>query len=308
MSSDQSADVLKQEEVKKDQLQNFKDLKQETSSPPESMLTEQVDVKKEENAQEMLVENAAVSQDVVQMDPTEVQKEQNAQPERDESVEIEVSHVAAEENEQMETNQGNIENFVDELTVAVNDSTNLSEQEGNAGQEGNAERTGTSSELMETDQLTIKEDGVMQDVTHVTHVTYVTSAQSDDKTSSGGVTEDNVDDKAIDSEQVDIAANCTSLGSSDATVSQMPVAMEIDNQGEHNDARSLTKPELTDSGLESATVKNSASNQPVNNAEDETSTRMNIETVSEYKTNEALVQGDKSSETDGLSTQPTSNT
>lgn len=260
------------------------------------MLTEQVDVKKEENAQELLVENAAVLQDVVQMDPTEEQKEQSTQPERDESVETEVSHVAAEKNEQMETNQGNIEHFVDEAGVAVNDSTNLSEQE------GNAECTETASELMETDQLTIKEDGVMQDVTKVT------SAQSDDETSRGGITEGEVDEKVIDSEQVDTAANHMSLGSSDATVSQMPVAMEIDNQGEHKDTSSFTKPDLADSELELATVKNSESIQPVNNAEDETSTGMNIETVAEYKASEALVQGDKSSGTDGLSTQPTCNT
>lgn len=343
---------LGQEEVKEDQGQNSKDLSVETGPPPESMITEQVDVKKEEdvqemligslavtqdvlqmdptqghreqttqperdgsvetevacvtavanekvdvkkeeNVQEMLVENPAVTQNAVQMDPTQEQVEQTTQPERDGSVEPEVVCVTAEENEQMEINQGSIENVVDELTVAVNDSTNLSKQE------GNVECIDTASELMETDQLTVKEDGVTQEVTQVT------PAQSVGETLKGDVTEGEENDKA---EQSDTSTNRASIGSSDATIPQVPVAMEIDTQGENSDASSLTKVELTESKLESATAQNSESDQPVKSGEAETSAVMNIEPVAEYDGSETLVQLDNSSEQDGLSTKPASNT
>lgn len=338
---------LRQEEVKEDQGKNTTELSLETGPPPESMITEQVDVKKEENVQEMLVVSPSATQNVVQIDPTQVEQttqpdrdssvetdvtcvtaveneqvdvkkeenvqemlvenpaatqgvfkmdptqghgEQTTQPKRDESVETEVACVTAEENEQMEINQGYIENVVDELIVAVNDSTNLSKQE------GNVECTDTASELMETDQLTVKEDGVTSEVT------LVTPAQSDGETSKGDCTEGEVNDKA---EQSDTSGNRAGIGSSDTTIPQVPVAMEIDTQGENSDTSSLTKLGLTENKLESATAQNSESNQLVN---PETSAVMNIETAAEYHGSETLVQVHNSSEQDGLSTKPASNT
>ena len=257
---------------------------------------ERVDVNKEENAQEMLVENPAVTQDGVQMDSIQAQGQQTTQPERDGSVETEVACVTAKEIEPMETNQDNIENVVDELIVAVTDSTSLSEHE------GNVECVETVPELMETDQLTVKEDSVTQEVTQVT------SAQSDDKISRSDVTEGEVNDKGVGSELSDTAANRASLVPSDTTMPPVPVAMEIDIHGENNDASSLTKYEPTESKLESATAQNSEPSQPPNSKEVEASSIMKVGTAAEHDASEALVQVGNSSAEEGLSTKPASNT
>ena len=171
----EAADI-EQEEAKDIQGQNSKDLNQETSLSSESMVTEQVDVEKpKESVQDVLEENPAATQDVVQMDPTQPgQVEQNTQLERDGSVEAQVECVTAEENERMETN---IEHVADAPIVAVNDSTNISEQE------GNVKCTEPVTESMETDQLTVKEDCVTQEVT------VVTSDQSDNHPSSVNISE-----------------------------------------------------------------------------------------------------------------------
>lgn len=315
--------------------QKSKELKEETSVPSESMVTEQVEMKKEENVQEMLVENSGASQNskdlkeetslpsqdvekeenfqemlvensgstevVVQVNTTQGQVEQITLLERDKE-ETEVACVTAEENEFMETNQSNMENVVDELVVAVNDSTNLSEQG------GNVECIETTSESMETDQLTSKEDGVTQKVTQVT------SDQSHNQALRGDVTEGEVVDNAADSELSASTVNRADAGSSDATMLQMSVAMEIDIQGENSAANSPTKVELSERETSSKHLQESEialdreSNQGLNSGEDGTSTVMNVETITECDTNEGSVLADTSSEGSGLCTAPATNT
>ena len=280
-----------------DATQNSEDLKQDTSPPSESMATKQVDVKKEETVQEMLVENLGATQDV-QVNATQVQVEQITQLERD-TEETEVACVTAEENELMETNQGNMENVVDELVIAVNDSTNLSEQG------SNVECIETTSESMETDQLSSKKDDVTQEVTQIT------TDQSHNQASRGDLTEGEVNDNAVDSE---LSENRAGLGSSDATMLQVSVAMEIDTPGENSDANSLTKLELSESETpskhlqESEIAVNREPHQALNSGENETSNVMNVETVAERDANEGLVQADSSSEDSGLYTTPATNT
>lgn len=281
--------------------QKSKELKEETSVPSESMVTEQVEMKKEENFQEMLVENSGSTEVVVQVNTTQGQVEQITLLERDKE-ETEVACVTAEENEFMETNQGNMENVVDELVVAVNDSTNLSEQG------GNVECIETTSESMETDQLTSKEDGVTQKVTQVT------SDQSHNQALRGDVTEGEVVDNAADSELSASTVNRADAGSSDATMLQMSVAMEIDIQGENSAANSPTKVELSERETSSKHLQESEialdreSNQGLNSGEDGTSTVMNVETITECDTNEGSVLADTSSEGSGLCTAPATNT
>lgn len=281
--------------------QKSKELKEETSVPSESMVTEQVEMKKEENFQEMLVENSGSTEVVVQVNTTQGQVEQITLLERDKE-ETEVACVTAEENEFMETNQGNMENVVDELVVAVNDSTNLSEQG------SNVECIETTSESMETDQLTSKEDGVTQKVTQVT------SDQSHNQALRGDVTEGEVVDNAADSELSDSTVNRADAGSSDATMLQMSVAMEIDIQGENSAANSPTKVELSERETSSKHLQESEialdreSNQGLNSGEDGTSTVMNVETITECDTNEGSVLADTSSEGSGLCTAPATNT
>lgn len=281
--------------------QKSKELKEETSVPSESMVTEQVEMKKEENFQEMLVENSGSTEVVVQVNTTQGQVEQITLLERDKE-ETEVACVTAEENEFMETNQGNMENVVDELVVAVNDSTNLSEQG------GNVECIETTSESMETDQLTSKEDGVTQKVTQVT------SDQSHNQALRGDVTEGEVVDNAADSELSASTVNRADAGSSDATMLQMSVAMEIDIQGENSAANSPTKVELSERETSSKHLQESEialdreSNQGLNSGEDGTSTVMNVETITECDTYEGSVLADTSSEGSGLCTAPATNT
>lgn len=295
-NTDQSEANRRQEEAKEVQEQNSKDRKQETSPPSESMVTEQVDVKKEEHVQEMLLENPGATQDVVQVNATQAQVKQVTQLERD-TEETEVACVTAEENELMETNQGNMENVVDELVVAVNDSTNLSEQG------GNVECIETTSESMETDQLSNKEDGVTQEVTQVT------TDPAHNQASRGDLTEGEVNDSAVDSE---LSENRAAAGSSDVTMQQVSIAMEIDTQGEKSDANSPTKLELSESETpskhlqESKITLNREPHQALNSGNE--TTVMNVESVAERDANESLVQADNSSEDSGLCTTPATNT
>lgn len=245
----------------------------------------------------MLLENPGATQDVVQVNATQTQVKQVTQLERN-TEETEVACVTAEENELMETNQGNIENVVDELVVAVNDSTNLSEQG------GNVECIETTSESMETDQLSNKEDGVTQEVTQVT------TDPAHNQASRGDLTEGEVNDSAVDSE---LSENRAAAGSSDVTMQQVSIAMEIDTQGENSNANSPTKLELSESETpskhlqESEITLNREPHQALNSG-NETSTVMNVESVAERDANESLVQADNSSEDSGLCTTPTTNT
>ena len=283
--------------------QNSKDRKVETSLPFESMVTEQVDVEKEENVQEMLIENPGSTEDVVQVNTAQGQVEQITQLERD-TEEAKVPCVTTDENELMETNQGDMENVVDELVVAVNDSTNLSEQR------DNVESIETTSESMETDQLTSKEDGVTQEVTEVT------TDQSHCQSVRGDVTDGEVVENALNSEQSNSTVSRAGAGTSDATMLQMSVAMEIDTQGENSDANSPTTVELSESETplkhlqESEISLDRKPNQGLNSGEDGTSTAMHVETMAECDTNEGSVLqvADTSLEDSGLCTTPATNT
>ena len=310
-------------------LQNSKDVKEEKGLPSESIVTEQVDVVKEENVQEMLVENPVASQksivteqvdeekeinvqemlvenpgsreSIVQMNRTQGQEEEITQLERD-TEETKVACVTTEENELMETNQGNMESVVDEPVVTVNDSTNLSEQV------GNVECIETTSESMETDQLTTKEDGVTQEVTQVT------ADQSYNQALRGDVTEGEAVDNTIDSVLGDSTVNRAGAGSSDTTMLQMSVAMEIDTQGENTDVNSPTKVELSERETPSKHLQESEialageANQGLNSGEDGTSTVMNVEAMAECDTNEGSLPADTSSKDPGQCTTPATNT
>jgi len=282
--------------------QNSKDRKVETSLPSESMVTEQVDVEKEENVQEMLIENPGSTENVVQVNTAQGQVEQITQLERD-TEEAKVPCATTDENELMETNQGDMENVVDELVVAVNDSTNLSEQG------DNVECIETTSESMETDQLTSKEDGVTQEVTEVT------TDQSHCQSLKGDVTDGEVVENALNSEQSNSTVSRAGAGTSDATMLQMSVAMEIDTQGENSDANSPTKVELSESETplkhlqESEISLDREPNQGLNSGEDGTSTAMHVETMAECDTNGSVLQvADTSLEDSGLCTTPATNT
>ena len=281
--------------------QNFKDLKVETSASSESMITEQLDVEKEENVEKMFVENPGATEDVAQVSSTHGQAEHITQLERD-TGEPEVACVATEENELMETNQGNIENVVDELVAAVNDSTKLSEQG------GNVECIDTTSESMETEQVTSKEDGVTQKATQVT------TDESHNQASRGDLTEGEVVDNAVDSEISDSTVNCAGAASSDAVMLQVSVAMEIDTQGESSDANSPTEVELSESENPSKHLQepeialDREPNQALDSAHGETSVVMNVETLAECNTNESSVQDDTSSKDSEFYTTPATNT
>ena len=281
--------------------QNFKDLKEETSASSESMITEQLDVEKEENVEKMLVENPGATEDVAQVSSTHGQAEHITQLERD-TGEPEVACVTTEENELMETNQGNIENVVDELVAAVNDSTKLSEQG------GSVECIDTTSESMETDQVTSKEDGVTQKATQVT------TDESHNQASRGDLTEGEVVDNAVDSEISDSTVNRAGAASSDAAVLQVSVAMEIDTQGESSDANSPTEVELSESENPSKLLQepeialDREPNQVLDSGDGETSAVMNVETLTECNTNESSVQDDTSSKDSEFYTTPATNT
>ena len=281
--------------------QKAKELKEETSLPSESMVTEQVDGEEEENVREMLVESSGSTEDVVQVNTTRDQVEQILQLERD-TEETQVACVTSEENELMETNQGNMENVVDELVVTVNDSTNLSEQV------DNVECIETTSESMETDQMTTKEDGETQEVTQVT------TDQSHNQALRGDVTEGEVVDNTVDSELSDSTVNRAGAGSSDTTMLQMSVAMEIDTQGENSNANSPTKGELPERETPSKHLQESKIAldgeviQGLNSGEDGTSTVINAETMAEGDTNDASVLADTSSKNTRQCTTPTTNT
>ena len=277
--------------------QNFKDLKEETSASSESMITEQLDVEKEENVEKMLVENPGATEDVVQVSSAHGQAEHITQLERD-TGEPEVACVATEENELMETNQGNIENVVDELVAAVNDSTKLSEQG------GSVECIDTTSESMETDQVTSKEDGVTQKATQVT------TDESHNQASRDDLTEGEVVDNAVDSEISDSTVNCAGAASSDAVMLQVSVAMEIDTQGESSDANSPTEVELSESENPSKLLQEPeiALDRALDSGDGETSVVMNVETLAECNTNESSVQDDTSSKDSEFYTTPATNT
>ena len=304
--------ITEQVDVKKEELapdvfvenssaQNFKDVKEERGTSFESMITEQVDVEKEENVEKMLVENPGATEDVAQVSSTHGQAEHITQLERD-TGEPEVACVAIEENELMETNQGNIEHVVDELVAAVNDSTKLSEQG------GNVECIDTTSESMETDQVTSKEDGVTQKATQVT------TDESHNQASRGDLTEGEVVDNAVDSEISDSTVNCAGAASSDAVMLQVSVAMEIDTQGESSDANSPTEVELSESENQSKLLQepeialDREPNQALDSAHGETSVVMNVETLAECNTNESSVQDDTSSKDSEFYTTPATNT
>ena len=274
--------------------QNTNDLKEGTGLPSESMVSEQVDVAKVKNVQEMLVENPGSLEDVMQMNTAQGLVERITQLERD-TEETEVACVTTEDNELMETHQGNTENVVDELVVAVNDSTNLSERR------GNVDCIETSSESMETDQLTSKEDGVTEEVTQIT------THQSHNQALRGDVTEGEVVDN-------DSTVNRAGAGSNDVTMLQMSVAMEVDTQGENSDANSPTKVELSEREASSKHLQESEisldrePNKGLNSGEDGASTVMNVDTMAECDTNEGSVLADTSSEDSGLCTTPATDT
>jgi len=299
-------DVEKEEHVpemlsENSSAQNFKYLKEETSASSESMITEQLDVEKEENVEKMLVENPGATEDVVQVSPAHGQAGHITQLERD-TDEPEVACVAIEESELMETNQGKIENVVDELVAAVNDSTKLSEQT------GNVECIDTTSESMETDQVTSKEDGV----TH--KATQVTTDESHNQASRGDLAEGEVVDNAVDSEISNSTVNRAGAASNDAVMLVVSVAMEIDTQRESSDANSLTEVELSESENPSKHLQepeiafDREPNQALDSGDSETSVVMNVETLAECNTNESSVQDDASSKDSELYTTPATNT
>lgn len=214
--------------------------------------------------------------------------------------ETETMRVTTEVNEQMETNQdtcdikinpGDIESVVDELAATVNDSTNISERE------NNAECREPASESMETDQLTVKEDCVTDEVTAVT------PEKSDDEV----VTQDEVNNKVTGSDLNNATVNRTSPGPSEVAIPQVSVAMEIDTDGENLDTCSVTKPDVTESNRphvvqESEIVPNVALSQPVESMQGETSAIINSGNTTESDANETLLQAENNSDGDGLGT------
>ena len=259
---------------------------------------ENIDVKTEENVSDVLDE---IPVSVMQDGMAEEQLEQPAQPKDGASVETEPVNGTGMGNENMETNQDLNKHDVDELvTVTVSDSVNFREEESKV-EEQCGESTELALELMETDQVFVKEDCVTQQVTPV---------MSGDQEFKGDVTQGEVNDQVVDlNNQSDAAAEHTGLGQNDEAPIHASVAMEIDTQGETSEYCSVQKSEHAteemqpDSNqLSETSLRRTGTNQLVNNGDaslvSNKATPVRVtdsETASDLDTNKSLVPADNSS-------------
>ena len=258
---------------------------------------ENIDVKTEENVDDVLDE---IPVSVMQDGMAEEQLEQTAQPKDGGSVETEPVNGTGMGNENMETNQDLNKHDVDELvTVTVSDSVNFREQESKV-EEHCGESTELALELMETDQVSVKEDCMTQQVT---------PDVSGDQESKGDVTQGEVNGQVVGlNNQSDAAVEHTGLGQNDEAAIHASVAMEIDTQGETDESCSVQKSENAtdemqpDSNQLSETSLKTGINQLVNNGDASlVSSKVmparvtDSETASDLDTNEALVPADNSS-------------
>lgn len=258
---------------------------------------ENIDVKTEENVDNELDE---IPVSVMQDGMTEEQLEQTVKPKDGRRVEAEPVNVTGIGNENMETNQDLNKHDVDELvTVTVSDSVNFREQESKA-EEHCGESTELALELMETDQVSVKEDCVTQQVT---------PGMSGDQEFKGDVTQGEVNDQVVElNNQNDAAVEYTGLGQNDEAAIHASVAMEIDTQGETGESCSVQKSEHAtdeiqpDSNQLSETSLRTGTNQLVNNGDASlVSSKVmparvtDSETASDLDTNETLVPADNSS-------------
>ena len=256
---------------------------------------ENTDVKTVGNVDDVLDE---IPVPVVQDGMADEQLEQTAHPENGESVETEPVNVTGTGNDNMETNQDLSKHDVDELVI-VSDSMNFTVQESKV-EEQCGESTELALELMETDQVSVKEDCVTQQVT---------PGISGDEENRGDVTQGEVNDQVVElTDQSDAAIENKGLGQSDEAAVHESVAMEIDTQGESGEScpmqeSKLAKDEMQpDSKQLSETSQKGETNQLVNSGDVPlVSSKLmparvtDIETASDHDTSEALVLVDNSS-------------
>ena len=258
---------------------------------------ENTDVKTEENVDDVLNE---IPVSVMQDGMAEEQLEQTAQPKDGGSVETELNGTGMGK-ENMETNQDLNKHDVDELvSVTVSDSVNFREQESKV-EEQCGESTELALEFMETDQVSVKEDCVTQQVS---------PGMSGDQEFKGDVTQGEVNDQVVDSNnQIDAAAEHTGLGQNDEAPIHASVAMDIDTQGETSEYCSVQKSEHATEEMQpdshqlsETSLRRTGTNQLVNNGDASlvsskvTPARVtDSETASDLDTNESLVPADNSS-------------
>ena len=189
-----------------------------------------VSVETERNVQEMLVESpVSVTQEAM----AELPLERTTQSKHDGSPGSGVANVTATETEDMETNQDRDKHNDSEHIVSVNDSANVSEQ-GDTVEEHSGASTELASELMETDEMAIKDDCVTQK----DWVTLqVTTSRSGDEDLRVGMADGEVKDTMLDLHLSDAA------GDHDRTMLHASVAMDIDEREETSDSRSVQKSE-----------------------------------------------------------------
>ena len=269
---------------------------------------ENVDMKTGENVQEMVVESPApVTEEVMPETPS---VEQTAKPEEGGGIETGAGNVTVAENESMETNQDQKKCDLDELAIAVTDSTNVTEQGGKV-EDHSTESTELTSELMETDQGTFKEDCVTQEVMPGM------SLQSSDQASGGAVTEDRENNTVVDLKLSNTNLDYSGHGQIDETVMYASVAteMEIDTQGENSECNSVEKSELATPEMPSGNVKlteNVESNQHALNSGVEphviTDTTPTLITDGNHEASEALEQSHNKSTEEGCGATLTTDT
>lgn len=213
-----------------------------------------VSLETERNVQDMLVESpVSVTREAM----AELPLERTTQSKHDGSPGSGVANVTAIETENMETNQDRDKHDDSEHIVSVNDSANVNEQ-GDTVEEHSGASTEVASELMETDEMAIKDDCV---------TLQVTTSRSGDEDLRVGMADGEVKDTMVDLHLSDAA------GDHDGTMLHASVAMDIDEREESSDSRSVQKSEGETGETISGRVQlseisqNVESNQPGNSGD-----------------------------------------